>query len=227
LNYNKLNLENFVELSKEQQEKTLQQIEISSQSIHRWLKHCEYHYYTLVTSTSKEDLRDDRFLQLRRKDENVQLRFVYEANISAFLSSLHSLIDSFPYLLNLFIPVFDNPNNTRIKWHNEFLCKYEKYNFFNHLIEFMLDENFHKVKGYANTIKHKHLIRVANKLDYLEFESFEIKIPIKKSNCSFDFAPKQIDNQNVLEFIEECHNNLIPKFFSLCNEILDFKRENK
>ncbi|OKY27822.1 hypothetical protein [Thalassotalea sp. PP2-459] len=226
MNCSKLNLESFVELTKQKQEQNLQQIEISSQSINRWLKYCEYHYFTLVNSTSKDDLHDDRLLQIRREGENVQLRFVYEANISAFLSSLHSLLDSFPYLLNLFIPVFDNPNNTRIKWHSEFLCKYEKYRFFNTLIDFMLDENFHKVKGYANTIKHKHLIRVANRLDYLEFESFDIKVPVRTANCDINFVLKRIENQNVLEFIEECHNHLIPKFFALCNEILDFKSCN-
>lgn len=223
MNSDKLNIQSFVSLKKLEQDSDLENIEICSQSIYRWVQFCEYHYFTLINATTKEDLRRDLHLSIRRQDEPVTLRFVYEANTSGFLSSLHSLLDSFPYLLNLFIPVFENPNSTQIKWNQAFLNKYKEYDFFTNLIEFVQDENFQKVKGYANTIKHKHLIRIANKGETLEFEKFNYKLP-KLVNEKFEYLEKSVENQNVIDFIVSCYDDLIPKFFTLCNAVQDSKR---
>ena len=223
MNLDKLNIQSFVSLKKLEQGSDLKNIEICSQSIYRWVQFCEYHYFTLINATTKEDLRRDLHLSIRRQGEPVKLRFVYEANTSGFLSSLHSLLDSFPYLLNLFIPVCENPNSTQIKWTQGFLNKYKEYDFFTNLIEFVQDDNFQKVKGYVNTIKHKHLIRIANKGETLEFEKFNYKLP-KLVNEKFEYLEKSVENQNVIDFIVSCYDDLIPKFFILCNAVQDSKR---
>lgn len=75
-------------------------LEKCTQSIYRWLQYCEYHYVNLVDAVKEPNLRLDRILSFRRAGETVPVRYVYEANIAAFLHSLHALLDSFPYLLN-------------------------------------------------------------------------------------------------------------------------------
>ncbi|MBL4797701.1 MAG: hypothetical protein JKY50_09820 [Oleispira sp.] len=222
MNPDELNIQSFVSLKKLEQGCYLKRIEICSQSIYHWLQFCEYHYSTLIDAATTENLRRDRYLQIQRKGENVKLRFVYEAHISGFLNSLHSLLDSFPYLLHLFIPISKNLKDQDIKWSKDFLCKYNDHDFFTTLIDFIEEENFQKVKGYVNRIKHKHLIRVSNQGGSLEFEEFDYRLPTDILNKKYQ--NKSVENQNVLEFIADCYDDLIPKFFTLCNAVLDSKR---
>jgi len=218
-----LNVGQFVELKKQRltsaDNASLEQLEITSQSINRWVQYCQYHYFMLKESTSVDDLQDDKFLQIRRKGENVQLRFVYEANIAAFLNSIHALLDSFPYLLNLFIPVMKHDSKS-IKWNINYLIKYKGYEFYDELIAFMLDENFNKVKGYVNTIKHKHLVRVENCEKHLEFESFNYSQPSILQDNTIKYDPKVAERDDVMVFLKDCHNELIPNFFDLCKSVL-------
>jgi hypothetical protein len=219
-----LNLELFVDLMKQAEtaDEELQHLENTVQSIHRRVQYCNYHYDLLRKATSPDDLRDDRYLQRRRENEVVRLRFVYEANIEAFLCNLHALLDSFPYLLNLFFPVAPK-NNTRIMWHIDHLNKYKDYGFYDDLVSFMLCNNFNKVKGYVNTSKHKYLIRVANCLDHIEFEKLTYKELHLTSPNKVEFNIKEIERDNVIDFLKECHDNLIPQFFDLCKKVLEEK----
>lgn len=223
-----LEIGQFVELKKKElnlNSDDLVKLEICSQSIYRWTQYCEYHYFILIGASTEEDLKRDQYMQIRRAGENVKLRFVYEANIAACLQSLHALLDSFPYLLNLFSPTDLNSESTKIKWSSEFVNKYKSYSFFNHLKTFMCDIRFNQVKGYANRTKHKHLVRIANKGKHLEFESFSYMRCVEKQFGVFDYKSEELINQNAIKFLEECHNDLIPKFFDLCEAVLDSKRQ--
>ncbi len=224
---NQINLQKFVELCKREinseDNERIQKIEISSQSIHRWLQYCHYHYTNLVNSTKEEDLFFDRISEYRRQGEKVIVRHVYEANIIAFLNSLHAMLDSFPYLLNLFIPVYKNPDSTEIKWHQEFIKKYEDHCFGNDLKNFMFDPTFNKVKGYVNTTKHKHLIRISNNFEKIEFEDFKFRAPKNKNNGKISYEEEIVSRQDAIAFINECHNYLVPKFFYLCNSVISAK----
>jgi len=223
-----LEIDQFVELKKKElnlNSDDLVKLEICSQSIYHWVQYCEYHYFTLIGASTEEDLKRDRVWQIRRAGENVKLRFVYEANIAACLQSLHALLDSFPYLLNLFCSMDSNSESAKIKWSSEFIKKYESYSFYSHLKNFMCDATFNQVKGYANRIKHKHLVRVANKGKHLEFESFFYKQPVEKQAGVFAYEDKELVNRDAIKFLEECHNYLMPKFFNLCDAVLDSKRQ--
>lgn len=198
-------------------------LEVCTQSIHRWLQYCEYHYVNLVNAAAEPNLKLDMNSSYRRAGETVTVRYVYEANIAAFLNSLHALLDSFPYLLNLFIPVSNDPESTSIKWQESFIKKYESMAFYDELMSFLMDETFHKVKGYANTIKHKHLIRILNQWNHLEFEEYIYKKPYRDEQGKVRFMPEIVVGENVITYIEECHDELIPKFFNLCDSVLHFK----
>jgi hypothetical protein len=219
-----LEIDRFVELMKisESSEEETQHLENTVQTIYRRVQYCNYHYDLLRKATSSNDLEDDRYLQIRRANEVVKLRFVYEANIEAFLSNLHALLDSFPYLLNLFFPV-TSKNHRGIMWQISHLNKYKDYSFYDELISFMLSNNFHKIKGYVNTTKHKYLVRIANCLDHIEFEKLSYREPHQVSFNKIEFTEKEIERDNVIDFLKECHDSLIPQFYSLCKKVLKEK----
>ena len=198
---------------------TAKKIEVACQSIHRWLKYCEYHYSNLPESDNRADLILDRLGKYRRKGESVEYRYVYEANIIGFLNSLHALLDSFPYLLNLVIPKFSNPNATAIRWDAKFIEKYRGYAFYDELKAFMLEKTFNIVKSYVNTSKHKHLIRIANNRSSLEFEEFEAKLPVLAGSDNIYFLKELVPRRGAIQFLAECHDELVPKFFVLCRTI--------
>ena len=218
-----LQIDEFVHLKKDDITASLEKLERSSQSIQRWLQYCLYHY-DVLSSINVSDLALDRIGEYQRTGESVPLRYVYEANIMAFLHSLHALLDSFPYLLNLFIPVENDPEKPAIKWSKKFLEKYKNYKFHNELLEFFMDETFNKLKGYDNIIKHKHHIRIVNKRSHLEFEKYEYKMPDRKGT-EIKFHNKTMTGENIMKFLEDCHDKLIPSFFLLCDSILEYKRQ--
>lgn len=216
-------LTKFVEMRKEDgliDECAIESLQICTQSIHHWLQFCQYHHFNLTDCLNSRDLGLDRIASYRRSGECVELRFVYEANIVAFLASLHALLDSFPYLLNLFIPKIKNNDSTSIRWHLDFIDKYRERIFYSEMRRFMLDRTFNRVKGYANTYKHRHLIRVKNEWKHLTFEDFDFRMPYDGENGRLEFSSETAQSLNVQNFIEHCHNDLVPKYFSLCNSIL-------
>ncbi|MFA6013924.1 MAG: hypothetical protein WC742_02575 [Gallionellaceae bacterium] len=222
-----LDIGKFLELKKQElgtaDNNSIVRFEVCTQSIHRWLQYCQYHYVLLVDSATELNLKLDRISIYSRGGETVPVRYVYEANIAAFLNSLHSLLDSFPYLLNLFIPVIEDPECTGIRWHKDFFKKYESMAFYDELMGFLMDDTFHKVKGYVNTIKHKHLIRISNQWNHLEFEEYSYMKPYRDAQGKVTFRREVVAGENVISFIGECHNELIPKFFNLCDSVLHFK----
>jgi hypothetical protein len=65
-----LNVGRFVELKKQSltsiDNASLEQLEITSQSINRWVQYCQYHYFMLQECTSVKDLRHDKFFQIKK-----------------------------------------------------------------------------------------------------------------------------------------------------------------
>ena len=223
-----LEIRRFISLKREENDNDnsdiIDKLEICTQSIVRWQKYCEYHYANLLETATKSNLRLDRIsITYRQRGETVPVRYVYEANIAAFLNSLHALLDSFPYLLNLFINKQTDTESTSITWNEKFIKKYQDMAFYDELIDFLMDTTFNKVKGYVNTIKHKHLIRISNHFDHLEFEKYTYKQPCRNEQGKINFQPKIVAAENVVHFIEKCYNELIPKFFDLCEKVLDCK----
>jgi hypothetical protein len=222
-----LDIDKFLVLKKQESgtddSNLIVKLEVCTQSIHRWLQYCEYHYVNLVNAGAEPNLKLDRISSYLRAGETVTVRYVYEANIAAFLNSLHSLLDSFPYLLNLFIPVTEDPESAGIRWDKDFIKKYESMAFYDELMGFLMDDTFRKVKGYVNTIKHKHLIRILNRWDHLEFEEYSYKKHYRDERGKVSSRPEIVAGENVISFIEECHDELIPKFFNLCDSVLHSK----
>lgn len=221
---NQLNIRKLVDLKKQElgnsDDDILEKLEAACQSIYHWNEYCQYHYTKLEEVVKPSILRLDRFATFKPKGEYFSARIVYEANIIAFLNSLHALIDSFPYLLNLFIKQVEDSEATCIKWHTSFIDKYDNEPFHHELTSLLLDPTFNKVKGYVNITKHRRLIRIANKMTHLEFEEYKYKQLAlnEKGEISYDIIA--VTNENVLEFLVQCHDELIPKLFKLCDSIM-------
>ena len=212
---NTLNIVSLVELmNKKLNHEELKCLETALQSIGKRAKYCTYHYNELVKHTEKKALLIDRLNS--PSSDNIAIRTIYEANTVAFMQNLHALIDSLPYILNIIFKEYPNIEDTCIGWNKKFVTKYNSYNFFSELESLYFDETFHKIKGYANRIKHKHLIRISNDGNILVFEDFLYY---------HDDKSKVVKEQDVISFLTECHNDLIPKTLSLYNTIKKSKEK--
>lgn len=225
----RLVLNRFATLKKQEldsvSEAQIELLDRCSQSIYRHLQYCRHHYANLSDAAQPENLAMDRIGTYRRAGDLVDFRYVYEANISAFMSCLHALLDSFPYLLNTFIPVINDSQRKKIAWTNTFIQKYKNMPFHDELAQFFTDENFCKLKGYTNHIKHRNLVRIRNTGERLEFECFDYPDPKKlvDKNRNVDNKDISVKNADALSLIEHLHDDLIPKYLRLCNKLLDFK----
>lgn len=159
-----LNLESIVSAYKSNNQpdiKGLIQLEKCTQSIYRWNQYCAYHYGEIKNATDSKILFFDRIsTNYTRGGDNVSIRFVYEANLIAFLNCLHAMLDSFPFFLHTYAP--KKPSQSKIKWDLNFVNGYKETNIHQELLNFMIDEKFNQVKGFVNTIKHKNLICIGN-----------------------------------------------------------------
>ncbi|ALM70803.1 hypothetical protein [Vibrio vulnificus] len=212
----KLDISQFVSLKKMETGEFCDNLNMATQSIAHFELYCQFHFYELLEVATPQALR------LERVGINTNNRIVYEAHIVAFMNNLHSMLDSFPYVLNLFIPKFDVDSKT-VGWNKSFIKRYKEFDFYHPLLSFFLDSDFNKVKGYVNNIKHKHLIRIANLDGCLEFETYKCKFPYLCEG-NIDYSIAEVKRDNVIIFIQGCFNRLIDKFFSLCKMILEYKK---
>lgn len=209
---NTLDIAALVELKKKdlnQSDPTeIQRLQIALQSIVKRLEYCKYHYDQLIANSDIKLLFTDRFSS--PTPEKISIRTAYEANTVAFLQNLHSLIDSLPYALNIIFRVADDIESPKIGWNDDFINKYNSHEFFYALSDLHHDETFQKIKGFTNRTKHKHLIRIKNKIKRLVFDDFTYR---------HNDETKQLKNQDIRSFLVDCHDGLTPKFLSLYNAV--------
>jgi hypothetical protein len=197
----------------------LESLDLSTQSIHHRAQFCEYHYSLLEEIVSEENLALDLLGAYRRAGDTVAVRFVYEANIFAFIQNLHALLDSFPYALNLFFPVIENPESPEVAWNKKFLVKYRNFSFTGELTNFCVNEEFQLLRGYTNAMKHRTLLRVKNNWRHLEFEEMTYEGVTLDSQGGFCKTQKSAPEVNVMEYLARCHDCLIPAYFALWDEV--------
>jgi hypothetical protein len=187
-------------------------LNLALQSVQKRIDYCEYHYAEIERFSDKKHLSQERGLGL--KYGGISVRTMYEANIFAFVQSLHALIDSLPYGLNIFYKVCSNIEAPSIGWNPEFLSKYTGRSFFASLKLISEDETFAKLKAITNRIKHKHIIRIRNTYESLLFDDF-----------SYYFAGKvkDVKDEDVKKFLADCHDYLLPKYIGFWNEVKNCK----
>lgn len=182
-------------------------LHISMQSIAKRIDYCKYHYQEFLRNSCELALLQER---LDGSLDGKSIRVIYEASAVAFTQNLHSLIDSFPYALNLIDKKYENINSVKIGWNKEFVNKYKCFDYHPEPVNLYNHPVFHKLKGLVNRTKHKHLVRIKNTFTSLTFESFSY--PSNGEVC-------QAKEQNVHMFLVECYDNLLPDFLALCNSV--------
>jgi hypothetical protein len=216
-NENSFELLQVVELKKielsRSQPLEIHRLEISLQSIAKRVDYCKYHYQEFQRNSSVKALLTER---IDRTINGRSIRVLYEANSIAFLQNIHALIDSFPYVLNIINREIEDIESTNIGWNDNFIKKYKRYDFHTTLNELFSDITFHMVKGFVYRANHKHLIRIKNTYDELVFEEFTYH---SKGEI------KTLKDQNVNQFILECHEKLLSKFIGLCNQVQKCKKQ--
>ena len=220
-----LDIEKIVSLKRQElagkEEHVLERLISSTQSIYHRTQISEYHYSQLEEIASKFDLVLDWFsTTYRRPGDTVVIRFAYEANIFAFLQNLHALIDSFPYALNLYFRVFEDLDTPKLGWSKEFIGKYRDYPFNLALKDLCVNEDFQLLRGYTNKTKHKNILRVRNKCTYLEFEKIDYDHVTLDAQGGFCRSQKTSSEVNVMEYLARCHDNLMPIYFGLWEEVM-------
>lgn len=216
-----LNIESIInayKASKQFDPEKLNQLEKCTQSIHHWNQYCIYHYSEFKkVSTNKVNLIFDRISTYTRGGDDVSIRFVYEANLIAFLNCLHAMLDSFPFLLYTYSPTEEKIGQRKIKWDLPFVNKYKETKINQELFDFLIDQKFNQVKGFVNTIKHQNLIRISNTGYNLFIEEFKYKQP---SNDGGKYSIESHQSIPAIDFLNQAHDELIPKLFSLCNNLV-------
>ncbi len=177
------------------------------QSMAKRIDYCKYHYQEFIRNSCELALLQER---LDDSFDGKSIRVIYEASAVAFTQNLHSLIDSFPYALNLIDKKYTNINATQIGWNQEFVDKYKCFDYHKGLELLFKNSVFHKLKGLVNRTKHKHLVRIKNTGTSLIFENFSYFSNGEAST---------VKEQNVNQFLNECYDTLLPDFLTLCNSV--------
>lgn len=208
-----LNLNRIVEIKRSEHGSInideIELLHISMQSIAKRVDYCKYHYQEFLRNSC-----DLALLQERLDSKAKSIRIIYEASAVAFLQNLHSLIDSYPYALNLINRECKDINSTSIGWNKDFINKHQRFSYYSELESIFNNTFYHKLKGLVNRAKHKHLVRIENTGGTLIFEDF----PYYSDGNSFIAV-----GQDVNEFLVECYDDLLPEFLMLCNSVEKYK----
>lgn len=188
-------------------------LQIAMQSIDKRINYCKYHYQEFQRNSCDKALLQER---LDSSFDGKSIRVIYEASVIAFLQNLHSLIDSFPYALNLIDNKFEIESQA-VGWNKDFIEKYKCFGYHEKLDEIYSNSIYHKLKGLVNRTKHKHLVRIKNTGVALIFEKISFY-----SNGEIQV----INGQDVNQFLIECYDKLLPEFLTLCNAV-EKNKENE
>ncbi|MEY4506862.1 MAG: hypothetical protein RL297_1440 [Pseudomonadota bacterium] len=179
----------------------------SLQAIVKRQLYCEYHYDLFLKSTKPHGLIKERL-----STSAEYIRIEYEANAIAFIEQLHSLFDSFPYVLKLiYSDLTSNTKDQQLRWDEKFIDLFKEQFFYQSLSTFNANSLFKMLKEICNQAKHRYPVRIANKLIELRFEDFEL----------YKKIPTHIDDDliQVEVFMRRSHDELIPLFLNLLQTV--------
>jgi hypothetical protein len=193
------------------------------QSIPKRLGFCIYHFDLLIEMVdTPSHIAFDSHGEFTRPNKRVSLRVEYEANFYAFVQGLHALIDSLPFILFLYEPVATEAH--KANWNKGFLKHYKHgYPYYPELKKLFLNKRFHQIKGLVNLAKHGYLVRIMNSAVSLEIEEFTFKMPSNMNSSLADSSELTVPRQNLITFLMDCHNELIPEYLNLFNQIMNKK----
>lgn len=212
-NPNTLNIDDFMRYAaaNEISPENIDALKLALKSLGKRIDYCEYHFSIFQECSTRQDLALECVGNLK-KFGGYSIRTMYEANSLAFLQSLHALIDSIPYALNILLKIETDIESRKIGWVIEHLNKYVNYPVYEQLTAISTSPEFVELKGLVNRSKHKHLIPIRNNM-------------LKIFLCSFSYPDenrieKTTTEQDLQAFMITCHDNLIPRVLTLLNTVV-------
>lgn len=167
-------------------------------SIQKRIEFLKYFYGLFIEIAEESNLLLDRFGVF--KDCNgIVLRNKYEATAFAFLSNLHEMIDSYPFI---YLGIFQDKikDAKYLDWKNMEI--YQSHNAVMKMFEFKKSNLFSKLDNINNCRKHRALPKILNEYAYLNINT----------------TPDSVEqNDNLKDLLRELHNELIPKYFEILN----------
>lgn len=179
------------------------------QSFNKRVEYNHYYYQQFFEATDLSILLSERLDSRPIKRELI--RVTYEANVTSFLSNLHALIDSIPYLINLLEERVES-DGWGIAWKRKFINRYAESTFYEDIVSVYNDKNLWRLKGLVNQSKHQYLPRIKNTFSSIVFEKISYEIE-NDAHVEHDIPVKA--------FMAECHDCLIPKVIKLLNRVID------
>lgn len=167
-------------------------------SIYKRNEYLKYFYNLFMEVTTEDNLFFDRISEF--KDANgIVLRIKYEANAFSFLSNLHEMFDSYPFI---YFGIYSQVNvvNEMLSWNQ--LPDTSINILKDELTSFKGNHLYSKLKNLNNFRKHGALPKIKNLFTYLE-------IDISKDG-SGEFV-------NLKDLMIELHDKLMPQYFELLN----------
>lgn len=164
-------------------------------SIEKRNEYLKYFYGLFIEIADKDNLVFDR-IGVYKDGNGLILRHKYEATAFAFLSNLHEMIDSFPFI---YLGVHSDlmPIESKIRW-NDLAVNNE--NLKSKITNLRGNHNFKILKDLNNYRKHGALPKINNQYTYLEI------------NINFE---GQENYKNLTELLHELHDQLIPQYFDI------------
>lgn len=165
-------------------------------SIEKRIKHLDYFYFLFISASDKSELMFDRIGESKDGDGFVT-RHKYEATAFAFLSTLHELIDSYPFIyLGIHKPKISNPKY--LDWRQ--LEDLQSAPALSKAIALKKSSLFIKLDTINNVRKHRALPRVSNNFDNLTINVTE---------------DKNVEFVDLRSLMQELHDALIPQYFEV------------
>lgn len=133
------------------------------------------------------------------KDKGILLRTKYEALSFAFISNLHEMLDSYPFI---YLGIFKDKikDEKYLDWKN--LDYYQSHVAVNRMLELKKTDLFVQLDNMNNAKKHRTLPKVYNEFTHLNVD-----------------AAHGHDEEvlNLKDLLRELHNKLIPAYFEILN----------
>lgn len=164
-------------------------------SIEKRIEYLKYFYGLFREVADKDNLVFDH-IGVYKDNNGFVFRHKYEATAFAFLSNLHEMIDSYPFIY-FGINSDKTPKKSKIVWDD---LAVNNENLKSKITSLKGNRNFSILKDLNNYRKHGALPKIKNQVTYLEI------------NINFK---GQENYKNLTDLLHELYDQLIPQYFDI------------
>ena len=210
----------FESLNPELELKKKERFNVACRTLNYQDEYCRYHFEAFEKELDLFKLAKLGKLEAKKINNPQCYRIAFEANIYAFFRGFHALIESVPYLLNIFIEAENDIEKRYINWKSivKFCENSSTYNTALEKINAVLKtDSYKELEHLVNVSKHRRIVR------------------IDSGTFSMAKTPKFYKNDLDMEFrcyevkalMETIYNELHPEIINVIKYFQEIKMENK